>query len=158
MPSISWHRAGLPFFFCQMLFGGMLLFQTGTVYLQCKVRGKQILILPSLQMYRVHGAAVHTGIPIGFSTTGQNTLFPIVSQPKKELLPIILAAAIWGYAWKGKAVLCHCDNVAVVTIINTGTSKEPEAMALLHRLFFIAARNNLRKVADYFWTGHLLTD
>ena len=94
-------------------------------------------------MYRVHGAAVHTGIPIGSSTTGQNTPFPIVSQPKKELLPIILAAAIWGYAWKGKAVLCHCDNVAVVTIINTGTSKEPEAMALLHRLFFIAARNNL---------------
>ena len=53
----------------------MLLFQTGTVYLLCKVRAKQILILPSLQVYRVHGAAVHNVIPIGSSTTSQNTPF-----------------------------------------------------------------------------------
>ena len=61
----------------------------------------------------------------------------------KELLPIVFAAAIWGHAWTGKSILCHCDNEAVVTIINSGTSKEPEAMALLRCLFFIAARNNL---------------
>ena len=61
----------------------------------------------------------------------------------KELLPIVLAAGIWGHAWKGKSILCHCDTEAVVTIINSGTSKEPESMALLRCLFFIAARNNL---------------
>ena len=59
-------------------FGGIPLFQTGTVYLWCKVRGNQTLILPSLQMHRVHGAVVHTGIPIRSSTSGQNTPFPIV--------------------------------------------------------------------------------
>ena len=43
----------------------------------------------------------------------------------KELLPIVIAAANWGPDWVGNAVLCQCDNKAVVYIINTGTSKDP---------------------------------
>ena len=35
----------------------------------------------------------------------------------KELLPIIVAAAIWGPAWEGSTVLCHCDNQSVVAAI-----------------------------------------
>ena len=35
----------------------------------------------------------------------------------KELLPIIVATAIW---WKGSAVICHCDNEAVVASIKGG--------------------------------------
>ena len=49
----------------------------------------------------------------------------------KELLPIVIAAAIWGPDWVGKAVLCQCDNEAVVYIINTGTSKDPYVMGLM---------------------------
>lgn len=58
----------------------------------------------------------------------------------KELVPIVIAAAVWGAAWKGKVVLAQCDNAAVVEIINHGSSKNPEAMQLTRCLAFIAAR------------------
>ena len=31
-----------------------------------------------------------------------------------ELLPIILAAAMWGPLWDNRLVRCYCDNQAVV--------------------------------------------
>ena len=40
----------------------------------------------------------------------------------KELLPIIGAAAIWGHMWRGKLVLCHCDNQGVVSVIRGGVT------------------------------------
>ena len=35
----------------------------------------------------------------------------------KELMPIIIAAVIWGPYFHGKRVLSNCDNSAVVTIL-----------------------------------------
>ena len=61
----------------------------------------------------------------------------------KELLPIVVAAAIWGHHWEGKSICCQCDNEAVVHIINTGTSRDPVVMSLMRCLHFIAARFNL---------------
>ena len=46
----------------------------------------------------------------------------------KELIPIVLAAAIWEKQWTGKTVLAQCDNTAVVAIINSGSSKDAEVM------------------------------
>ena len=43
----------------------------------------------------------------------------------KELLPIVVACAVWGHLWPGCTVRCLCDNVAVVAIIKSGTSKDP---------------------------------
>ena len=40
----------------------------------------------------------------------------------KKLAPVVLSAAVWGRAWKGKLVLVQCDNAAVVEIINHGSS------------------------------------
>ena len=37
----------------------------------------------------------------------------------KELLPIIVATAIWGPSWRGATVLCHCDNEAVVAAVKS---------------------------------------
>jgi len=48
----------------------------------------------------------------------------------KEFLPIVVAVAHLGKAWQGKAVLARCDYMAVVAIVNKGTSKEAEAMHL----------------------------
>ena len=58
----------------------------------------------------------------------------------KELLPTVLAAAVWGTEWEYKSVLCRCDNEAIVNIINTGTSRDPIAMGLMRCLCFIAAK------------------
>ena len=37
----------------------------------------------------------------------------------KELLPIVLAAAVWGNKWAHKHVLVVCDNMAVVYVSNS---------------------------------------
>ena len=55
----------------------------------------------------------------------------------KELLPIIVACAVWGEAWKGMTVRCLCDNAAVVAIIRSGSAKDPVTMHLLRCLFFL---------------------
>ena len=58
----------------------------------------------------------------------------------KELLPITMAAALWGPQWKGKTVQVWCDNEAVVAIINQGSSKDLDVMHLVRCLAFIMAR------------------
>lgn len=61
----------------------------------------------------------------------------------KELLPIVLACALWGHKWKGQSVLCRSDNAAVVAAVNSGRSKAQDstAMHLLRCDFFFAARD-----------------
>ena len=43
----------------------------------------------------------------------------------KETIPIVLARLLWGKRWHGKLVLAHCDNLAVVQVINAGYCKDP---------------------------------
>jgi len=43
----------------------------------------------------------------------------------KELLPILVATAVWGKEWSGKTVKFRCDNQAVVSILQSGACKEP---------------------------------
>ena len=58
----------------------------------------------------------------------------------KELVPIVFAAAVWGRDWKGKNVMAHCDNAAVVATINKGDCKEPDSMHLMRCLAFLRAK------------------
>ena len=55
----------------------------------------------------------------------------------KELLPVVIATAVWGRNWAGKTVRALCDNMAVVHIIRSRQSKEPNAMHLLRCLALI---------------------
>ena len=57
----------------------------------------------------------------------------------KELLPIILGAAIWGAQWKGLVVTCRCDNQAVVSTLLSRSSREEHMMHMLRCLFYIEA-------------------
>ena len=67
----------------------------------------------------------------------------------KELLPIVLAAALWGSEWAGKTVRAQCDNSAVVAIVNSGTSREREAMHLLRCLAFLEAQHSFYMFASH---------
>ena len=40
----------------------------------------------------------------------------------QELIPIILACAIWGPRWQGSLVVVHCDNMGAVSVVNAGYS------------------------------------
>ena len=58
----------------------------------------------------------------------------------KELLPIIMACAVWGRQWVGGAVTFHCDNTSAVSVVTSGYSRVQEIMHLLRCLFFVRAR------------------
>ena len=61
----------------------------------------------------------------------------------KELLPIVVACAVWGHKWRGVTVQCLCDNAAVVAIVRSGTSKDSLVMHLMRCLFFFTALHQL---------------
>ena len=69
----------------------------------------------------------------------------------KELVPIIIvvACALWGDLWRGATVLCRCDNAAVVSIVNSGSSKDALVMHLMRSLFFIVAVNGISLYAQH---------
>ena len=67
----------------------------------------------------------------------------------KELVPIIIAAVIWGKDWGGKTIRVWCDNIAAVSTVNLGTSRNQEAMHLARCLVFIKAKFKFDLVAAH---------
>lgn len=57
----------------------------------------------------------------------------------KELVPIAVAAGLWGRSWTGRHVCFHSDNMAVVAILNKRTARTPTLMHLLRCFSFYAA-------------------
>ena len=58
----------------------------------------------------------------------------------KEMATILLAAATWGCSWHHCSVFFHCDNAAVVFVIQRHSAKDPFLLHLLRCLYFYAAR------------------
>lgn len=67
----------------------------------------------------------------------------------KELIPIVLAAAIWGREWTGLTVQARCDDAAVVADFNQDYSKNADVMHLLRTLAFIKAKFRFLLVASH---------
>ena len=51
----------------------------------------------------------------------------------------MLAGLLWGERWCGNLVLAHCDNLAVVQVVNAGYCKDPNLMQHVRCLFLIMA-------------------
>ena len=60
----------------------------------------------------------------------------------QELFPIVVACAIWHPLLAGKRLQFWCDNLSVVSIINSGHSKIPRIMDLVRRLVFLSMQHN----------------
>ena len=67
----------------------------------------------------------------------------------KELIPVVMAVAMWGRFWTGQVVSCRCYNEAVVSVINSRSSKDPSLMHLLRCLTFFEAKLSCRVVASH---------
>ena len=67
----------------------------------------------------------------------------------KELLPILLAIAMWGPFWQGNQILVRSDNMSVVNVIAANTSKDKTIMNLLQGLHFICAFYNINLRATH---------
>ena len=63
----------------------------------------------------------------------------IPSRSKSCCHALVMACVVWGKTWGRKSVLAHCDNQAVVEVVNAGYSRDPHLMQLLHSLFFVTA-------------------
>ncbi|XP_033738793.1 uncharacterized protein LOC117326238 isoform X1 [Pecten maximus] len=61
-----------------------------------------------------------------------------------ELVPIALAICVWADSLKNKKVIFHCDNLALVNILNNKTSKSERVMKLLRPLVILALRKNVQ--------------
>lgn len=61
----------------------------------------------------------------------------------------MIAVAVWGKQWIAQTVQVHCDNAAVVAILNSGDSKDNEAMHLCRCLAFITARFQINLFATH---------
>ena len=53
----------------------------------------------------------------------------------KELVPVVLAAALWGRLWFKQHICFHSDNMVVVSASTTMTAKVPLLMHLLRSFF-----------------------
>ncbi len=62
----------------------------------------------------------------------------------KELLPIVLACALWGTTWQSASVMVYCDNAATVEVVNVGYSKVP---AIMHLRAWISAQWRLSLIS-----------
>ena len=57
----------------------------------------------------------------------------------KELLPVVLAAVVWGPQWAGRHFLFHTDNLAVVQVVRNLNAADPLLCNLLQCLHFYSA-------------------
>ena len=69
----------------------------------------------------------------------------------KEMIPVVLAAALWGQTWKGKIVCFNSDNQAVVDVLKAKYSRDSVLAHLLRCLCLFAARHTF-----WFWAKHVL--
>lgn len=78
----------------------------------------------------------------------------------KELLPIVLAVAMWGPLWDSSLVHCHCDNQAVVACLRSRTSKQKHCIHMLRVLAFVEARHHFHFRPVYINTkmNHIVDD
>ena len=67
----------------------------------------------------------------------------------RELLPVVIAAAIWEKEWKNSVVRVRCDNDGAVAAINSGYSKIQGISHLLRCLFFFQAHYGLHVKAEH---------
>jgi len=58
----------------------------------------------------------------------------------KELVPIVTAAAIWDPEWSTESIEVKCNSAAVVAVLNSGSSRNPELMHLMRCLSFFMAK------------------
>ena len=67
----------------------------------------------------------------------------------RELYAIVLCLAVFGHQMEYKNITMYTDNQAVQCCVNSGTSKDPELMALLRALYYYVTLHSIRYKAYY---------
>ena len=86
-----------------------------------------------------------------------------------EMWNVLLALRLWGQAWKNKQVIIKCDNEAVVSVVNTGVTKDNGLGAIVRNIWLETALKDIKlklihvqgknnQCADLLSRWHLVTD
>ena len=67
-----------------------------------------------------------------------------VSIVVKELLPIVLVVRLWAPFLANSRILFMCDNMSVVSVINSQTSRDVSVVQLLRELVVACMRHNIQ--------------
>ena len=67
----------------------------------------------------------------------------------KEMVPVVVAVAIWGRTWQRTRINFHSDNTAVVAVLHKCSSRHSPLMHLLWCLYFYAAYYKFEFVAHH---------
>ena len=60
-----------------------------------------------------------------------------------EMLNILVAIRTWGEAWSGTTVRIHCDNQAVVSVLNTGRTRDNILAAISRNILMETAHQDI---------------
>lgn len=77
------------------------------------------------------------------------TVWQDVNIAVKELLPVVLAAALWGNRWRGTTVTFWIDNHAVVAVLTKRRARDAHLAHLLRCLFFYEAQFDFDHRAEH---------
>ena len=55
---------------------------------------------------------------------------------------VIIALKLSQEKWRGRKLVCHCDNESVVVVVNTGSTKDEIAQHMLREIEWITASSN----------------
>ena len=100
------------------------------------------LLLPSVHVYSDTSGSFGCGAfsrPHGWFQLQWPPSWLSVNIATKEFVPVVTAAALWGRLWAGAHVCFHVDNLAVVSILNKRSARDPLLSHLLRCLFFFSA-------------------
>lgn len=66
-----------------------------------------------------------------------------------ELKTVEIAAELWAPLWGGKHIRVYSDNSATVACVNKGTSRSPELLNIIQKLFWMSVKYNFRLTAAF---------
>ena len=111
-------------------------------------------LLNGVTMYDIHPISGHIYLDACLTGLGgcfQNIVYTIplplrfenYSIVHLERLNIVVALKIWGTMWRDARIQIHCDNLAVVQVLNSGGSRDLILSTCAHIIWLLSALYNI---------------
>ena len=119
--------------------------------------GKCLFLLSAQDLAPTHSISSDAAGGLGFAAIYKGAWFAGPWPPSssslniatKELIPIVLAAYVWGSQWSRKRVLFKCDSMAVVDTLRKGACRDRHLAYLLRELTLLAIRHSFSFFATH---------
>ena len=112
--------------------------------------GRSLFLLPKWERAPDTLVSSDASGSIGFGAFNSNEFFACkwpndfgsLNIATKEMIPIVIAAKIWGHHWERKRIIFQSDNMAVVCCLRNGSCRDRHLCFLLRELSITAVTQN----------------